>query len=221
MPLDRTAYNTLVDDDGSGTTGTIWSKARVDDILDAVDAYLLLLPTLAGANVFAGANSFTSTLSQTFSGTGAVGAVLGNTHASGYGVKIIGASDATRYALTVNKHNDLVTFLQVLGDGSVIVGNPTGGGKGAGTVNAQAVYDDNVLLTDRVFEADYPLPSIADMRAFFERERHLPTIPGREAWEQGGRFSLGALATRLWETVEVQARYIAALDARLARLEPV
>jgi hypothetical protein len=36
--------------------------------------------------------------------------------------------------------------------GSLIVGSPTGGGKGAGTINATAVYDDNVLLTCYVLE---------------------------------------------------------------------
>jgi hypothetical protein len=36
--------------------------------------------------------------------------------------------------------------------GGVTVGNPTGGDKGAGSVNAQAVYDDNALLTCYVFD---------------------------------------------------------------------
>ncbi|MDD9901039.1 MAG: hypothetical protein OXT65_08690 [Alphaproteobacteria bacterium] len=34
-----------------------------------------------------------------------------------------------------------------------VVGSPTGGDKGAGTINAQAVYDDNTLLTCYVVEA--------------------------------------------------------------------
>lgn len=38
MPLDRTWYNTLVDDDGSNTIGTPWTKAAVDSLLDSVDA---------------------------------------------------------------------------------------------------------------------------------------------------------------------------------------
>lgn len=41
MALDRTWYNTLVDDSGSGTDGTIWDKAAVDALMDAVDAMLL------------------------------------------------------------------------------------------------------------------------------------------------------------------------------------
>lgn len=103
-------------------------------------------------------------------------------------------------------------------DGSVVVGSPTGGSKGPGTINALAVYDDNVLLTDYVFEDEYALLSVEQMRAFFKRHKHLPTIPGREAWEKGS-FSVGKIATHLWETVEVQARYIAELHDRVAALE--
>lgn len=36
--------------------------------------------------------------------------------------------------------------------GGLVWGNPTGGDKGVGTINAQAVYDDNVLLTCYVFD---------------------------------------------------------------------
>ncbi len=38
-------------------------------------------------------------------------------------------------------------------DGGVTIGSPTGGSKGAGTLNAVAVYDDNALLSCYVFDA--------------------------------------------------------------------
>ena len=38
MALDRTWYDTLVDDDGSGLTGSVWDKADVDALMDAVDS---------------------------------------------------------------------------------------------------------------------------------------------------------------------------------------
>lgn len=38
--------------------------------------------------------------------------------------------------------------------GGVTVGSPTGGNQGTGTINAQAVYDDGVLLTCYVFDAE-------------------------------------------------------------------
>lgn len=46
----------------------------------------------------------------------------------------------------------LTNQLNVTG-GGVMVGAPTGGNKGAGTINASNVYDDNVLLTCYVLEA--------------------------------------------------------------------
>jgi hypothetical protein len=37
MALDRTWYNSLIDDDGSGLTGSVWDKADVDALMDAID----------------------------------------------------------------------------------------------------------------------------------------------------------------------------------------
>ena len=106
-----------------------------------------------------------------------------------------------------------------IGDGGLVVGSPTGGLKGDGTINATAVYDDNSILSDYVFSMDYKLPSIKEMTNFFKKHLHLPTIPGRKEWEENGKFSLGKIATHLWETVEVQARYISELDNRVITLE--
>lgn len=106
-----------------------------------------------------------------------------------------------------------------VGPNGVIAGAPTGGLKGFGTINAVAVYDDNTILTDFVFEPGYKLAPIDDMSAFFKQYYHLPTIPGRGEWERAGSFPLGKLATHLWETVEVQALYITELHGRVKALE--
>jgi len=37
MALDRTWYNSLVDDDGSGLTGSVWDKADVNALMNAID----------------------------------------------------------------------------------------------------------------------------------------------------------------------------------------
>lgn len=59
----------------------------------------------------------------------------------------IGTGSEASIAFTAN----VITTL-----GSVVVGAPTGGAKGGGTVNALAVYDDNVLLTA------YPIDAYLD-----------------------------------------------------------
>lgn len=48
MPIDRTWYNTLVDDSGLGQDGSSWDKADVDSLLDAIDALLVTLPLNQG-----------------------------------------------------------------------------------------------------------------------------------------------------------------------------
>jgi hypothetical protein len=47
MALDRTWYNTLLDDDGSGMTGSVWDKADVDSLMDAVDAEIARMDAAA------------------------------------------------------------------------------------------------------------------------------------------------------------------------------
>lgn len=38
MAIDRAWWNALVDDDGSGNTGTVWNKAAIKGLLDSIDA---------------------------------------------------------------------------------------------------------------------------------------------------------------------------------------
>jgi len=45
MALNRAWYNSLVDDNGSNTIGTVWDKAAVDHVYDDVDAELARLDT--------------------------------------------------------------------------------------------------------------------------------------------------------------------------------
>ena len=45
MALDRTWYNTLVDDSGDGISGSVWDKADVDSLMDAVDLEFSRTPT--------------------------------------------------------------------------------------------------------------------------------------------------------------------------------
>lgn len=56
-----------------------------------------------------------------------------------FGLQISAGTNASDYALNVESENSIDYFL-VQGEGSVIVGSPTGGGQGIGTINAQGVY---------------------------------------------------------------------------------
>ena len=57
--------------------------------------------------------------------------------------------------------------------------------------------------------------SLEETIDFMEREHHLPTIAGREEWNDNGRLALGTLVSQIWETVETQALYIKELKHEL------
>lgn len=113
------------------------------------------------------------------------------------------------------------------GDQGVLVGLPTGGYKGAGTINATAVYDDNTLLgPDYVFSEDYPEVSLDKVRWFVKRHKRLPTMPNAKSNQGNGRKSVGQLVMLLWETNEVlyklidnQAKELTRLQRKVERLE--
>ncbi|MFN0275329.1 MAG: hypothetical protein ACKVPJ_06270 [Chitinophagales bacterium] len=105
---------------------------------------------------------------------------------------------------------------------------------GPGTVTAEAIYDDNSLVSDYVFDnyfdgkikeedkktsEDYQHRSLEELEKFVSTYRHLPTIPGRDAWEAKGTFSVGELLTDIWVSAEEQALYIKELDEEARALE--
>jgi hypothetical protein len=101
------------------------------------------------------------------------------------------------------------------------------------------VWNGNVLVTggsfiadgtilnvpDYVFEPDYELMPIAELKAFIEQERHLPNVPDRGEVQAKG-LDLSEFQMRLLEKVEELTLYavrqhdeIQALRAQLAELE--
>ena len=108
--------------------------------------------------------------------------------------------------------------------------------KGPGTISARSsVWGGTVLLSDHVFDmyydgktkpedakqaAGYRQYNIAEMANYVERERHLPTIDGRDSWRaEGGLFSADKLTNQLWVTVEEQSLYIKELNDRMNALQ--
>ncbi len=152
--------------------------------------------------------------------------------AKGSGTGIVDLAAAETVFQIAN--NDDAATLTTYGDGSVVVGAPTGGAKGIGTLNAVAVYDDNVLLTDYVFDkyfdgnvrqedidlhGDYSMMTLDEMGVYVNQNRHLPTIAGRDEWRKNGKFSLGSLASQLWETAETNSLYILELNNKINNLD--
>ena len=116
-------------------------------------------------------------------------------------------------------------------DGGLVVGSPAGGSKGAGSIHAQSVYDDNVLLTDWFWDlyydgevSDQSLPyyqqqelyDLAVTSAVTEEEHRLPWMPTVAEYPEQ---STGDMITRLWQGQEQLTAYILELEARIAELE--
>lgn len=182
---------------------------------DGNDTYSTQLAVYEGGGVVIGGFSgATATTTQLF--------VDGNTRLDGN----LGISSSTpTYQLSVGNNFSVDSSGNATTTGALVVGNPANHANKntAGTITAQAVYDDAVLLTDYVFDyhfdgqmsredqmsyPDFEIMSIEQTRDFTEKERHLPTIDGRDVWEEEGRFSIGKIVTQIWETVEVQATHI-------------
>ena len=117
--------------------------------------------------------------------------------------------------------------LQVNSAQGLQVGTPSGAVPGFGNINASAMYDDGVLLTDYIFEihfdgkaidkehVEYKIKTLEEEHEFVREHKHLSTIRGRKNWDK----NVGKLLTDLWKTVETQALYIFELNERLTSLE--
>ena len=109
--------------------------------------------------------------------------------------------------------------MEIFSNGGVVIGSPTGGSQGAGTLNAVGVYDDSNLLTDFVYKPGYKVIPIEEVESFYKKNHHLPWIDGEKEWIENGKPPLGKLVSQLWETIENQQIYISILNKRLKKLE--
>ena len=132
-------------------------------------------------------------------------------------------------------------------NGGVTIGSPTGSFKGAGTLNAVAVYDDNVLLTgyvlDKYVSQDSFDISVWDKqskgglvhvpaRKFLERSELMFSIDRYSKFFLDNKYlptfedietskevgSTGTMIQKLWETVEIQAVHIYQLNENNKKL---
>jgi hypothetical protein len=127
-----------------------------------------------------------------------------------------------------------------------VVGDPTDGWKGYGTINAEAVYDDGVLLSGYVLDKAYNdsanietwigktkyrshkpaqdfwinSTELLDIDQYYARVKEKKVLPAFEEIEADtAKPSVGHVLQRLWETVEIQAIQIDQLNERIKGLE--
>jgi|GEM_PF-1668252 len=123
---------------------------------------------------------------------------------------------------------------------AVVVGNPVIPAPylhhGPGSLTAEAVYDENIQISDYVFDyyfdgkisaedeikyAAYKQLPLQEMLLHMEQNRHLPTITGRKEWERKGKLPVGKIATELWVTAETHALYVMELNNKIYEMEQI
>lgn len=72
---------------------------------------------------------------------------------------------------------------------------------------------------DYVFQKDYHLLSLAELKDHLDTYGHLPGIPSAAEVEEKGGVELGDLQKRMLETIEQQALYILQLEERMKGME--
>jgi len=66
-----------------------------------------------------------------------------------FGITVTAGTSASDWALLLNNAANNLSLLRVFGDGSVVVGNPSGGVEGAGTINAHNVFVEGVAVSTK------------------------------------------------------------------------
>ena len=95
---------------------------------------------------------------NTLTATGVAGSLAGlfvgaTTTGNSLGLSINAGTNASDYSLDVTNQAGSIGYLLVRGDGGVLVGNPTGGDKGLGTVNMTGCYVNGVSCSNFQTEA--------------------------------------------------------------------
>ena len=140
---------------GLVAAGGVSTNAVPIDATYAIDQSIA--PTWTGVHTFANTVAFNSTVTFAtgLSLAGAANAyaltLTGNsTSGQSKGLLVNAGTNASDIAALINSQSGGTAFFTINGQGSVTVGSPTGGAKGVGTINAQALYVQGIAVSSAV-----------------------------------------------------------------------
>ena len=120
--------------------------------------------------------------------------------------------------------------------GDVLLCSGELGGVGIGILSANSIPDGYLLAVDGkgifeelrveisgswpdyVFQDDYSLKSLPELKKYIGENGHLPNIPNAKTIEEEG-ILLGDMQKRMMEKIEELSLYIIELEERLAKIE--
>lgn len=114
-----------------------------------------IAPTWTGAHTFSSTVTFNSTVSFATAltlngptGNWALQVDGSSTTGQSLGLLVQAGTNASDFCFRCINQANNTNFFRVLGEGSVLVGAPTGGGQGVGTINATGLYVNGVAVSN-------------------------------------------------------------------------
>ena len=148
--------------------------------------------------------------------------------------KDVSGSNSLKFDYNSIIHSGGHMYLRSGSGGNLLINDAagTGGNVGIGTsspdakltvkgqVHAQEVKVDlgGALAPDYVFAKEYKLQSLEEIKAFIEKNRHLPEVPSAKEMEADG-INLGEMNLLLLKKVEELTLYILQQERRIKSLE--
>ena len=165
-----------------------------------------------------GGNSNTASPNLIFQGTDYAGATM------------ISAPNETTYGrrgFTISTHSDpsdtrnLVERFRITYLGNVGIGtsNPDAKLTVSGTVHAtEVLVDQSVPTPDYVFDKDYDLTTLKDVKTYIDQNHHLPEIPSAAQVAKEG-INLGEMNAKLLKKIEELTLYLIEKDKQVNELQ--
>ena len=115
----------------------------------------------------------------------------------------------------------------MLDGGRLLIQNSTGLGSGLnqialnsdGTIRAREIIVDLQTIPDYVFNDDYPLLSLSELKEYIQKNKHLPGIKSETEYKQEGEIKLTELNLKLLEKIEELTLYIIEINEELEKLK--
>jgi hypothetical protein len=129
-------------------------------------------------------------------------------------------SGTTSLRLRTFNNGSLTEAMHIAGDGNVGIGslNPTKKLTVNGTIYGKEVQVDVSVPPDYVFENDYNLPSLEEVKAYIEKNKHLPEVPSAKEMEANG-INVGEMNMTLLKKVEELTLYMIEQQQTQTQLE--